>query len=243
MTQEQDDITTMFEAALNVLDENNSIWSGRPAFADAVTRAEAGTTDIRSTTGQQQSPTTGITGDKAQARNDLEEILLVVADQVAAFAAKSGDNDLGAKVELSKSSVDRLTDSDFVLAAKRVSQAANSNSAALAAYGVTAAELTALDAATAKFDGMKGSTRGAIVDRKVATMSLPERIGSVRSIFRNEIDKMMTAFKKTNPDFYNGYFAARIIVNRAATRPAKAKITSPAVSGGSTPTPGPGGGH
>jgi hypothetical protein len=42
---------------------------------------------------------------------------------------------------------------------------------------------------------------------------------------------MMTAFKKPEPDFYKGYFAARVIVNRAATRPPKAIMPSP------TPTP------
>jgi len=42
-------------------------------------------------------------------------------------------------------------------------------------------------------------------------------IANARSIFRNEIDKKVTKFRKTNPDFYNGYFAARVIVNRAAT--------------------------
>lgn len=31
----------------------------------------------------------------------------------------------------------------------------------------------------------------------------------------NEIDKMVTRFKKSNAEFYNGYFAARVIVNRA----------------------------
>ena len=31
---------------------------------------------------------------------------------------------------------------------------------------------------------------------------------------------MVTKFRKTNPDFYNGYFAARVIVNRAATHAA-----------------------
>ena len=83
---------------------------------------------------------------------------------------------------------------------------------------MTKAEVTALETAATKFEEMKGSTREAVVGRKVETLSLPEAIGTVRSIFRNELDKMMTAFKRTNPDFYNGYFAARIIVNRAATR-------------------------
>jgi len=32
-------------------------------------------------------------------------------------------------------------------------------------------------------------------------------------------------FKKANSDFYNGYFAARVIVNRAATHAAPKKPT------------------
>jgi hypothetical protein len=38
---------------------------------------------------------------------------------------------------------------------------------------------------------------------------------------------MVTKFRKTNPDFYNGYFAARVIVNRAATHPAPGQSPAP----------------
>jgi hypothetical protein len=64
-----------------------------------------------------------------------------------------------------------------------------------------------------KWDG----PRQAAVGRKTQTDSLPQLIANERSIFRNEIDKMVTKKKKANPDFYAGYFAARIIVNHAAT--------------------------
>ena len=66
------------------------------------------------------------------------------------------------------------------------------------------------------------------------TGSLAQLIASVRSIFRNEIDKMVTKFRKTNPDFYNGYFAARVFVNRAASHAAPIQSTAPAI-----PTPPP----
>jgi hypothetical protein len=52
-------------------------------------------------------------------------------------------------------------------------------------------------------------------------------IANARSIFRNEIDNMVTKFRKTNPDFYNGYFAARVIVNRAATHAAPKPPAAP----------------
>jgi len=52
-------------------------------------------------------------------------------------------------------------------------------------------------------------------------------IANACSIFRKEIDKMVTKFRKTNPDFYNGYFAARVIVNRSATHAAPARPPAP----------------
>jgi len=228
MTQDQDDIITMFETTVAFLDANFDTWKNTPAFVDAHGRAKAGTAGIRSRTGKQQVPIEGVTGDKAQMRDDLEEKVLVTADAIGAFAAKTDNNDLAAQVEVTKSSLDRLPDSDLVQTAQRVIDAATANLAALAPYGVTSAELDALGAAAELFANKKESPREAIVSRKVETLSLPGAISSVRSIFRNEIDKLMTAFKKPEPDFYNGYIASRIIVNHTATIPKKPEPPPPA---------------
>lgn len=146
---------------------------------------------------------------------------------------------LAAEVDVNKSTLDRVADSDLVDAAKRVSTAARTNAAVLASdYKVTAEELTALEEATTTFDGMKTSPRDAIVERKVATLSLPDAISFVRSIYRNEIDKMMTKFKKTAPDFHSGYFAARMIVNRGHA-PKPDDSTSTGATSGTTQPPKP----
>ena len=232
MNQKQDNTITMFETTLVILDKNHDTWKDGVAFVDAVTRAKDGTAAIRSKTGKQQSPTEGVTGEKALVRDDLEEKLLVIADAIGAFAAKTEDHDLAAQVEFTRSSLDRLPDSDLVQAAQRVIDAAEANLAAVAPYGVTAAAKDALKAAAELFANKKEAPREAVIGRKVETLSLPTAIRAVRSIFRNELDKLMTAFKKPQPDFYNAYFTARIIVDRAATIPAK-KPEPP------TPTPGP----
>jgi hypothetical protein len=233
MTQEQDDIITMFETTLVILDKNNNTWKNGVAFTDAVTRAKTGTERIRTKTGKQQAPTEGVTGEKAQARDDLEEKMLVIAGAIAAFAAKNADPDLAAQVEMNRSLLDRLPASDLVQTGQRVVDAATNQLAALADYGVTAATRDELKTALDLFANKKESTREAVVERKVETLSLPEGIASVRSIFRNELDKLMNAFRKPDPDFYKAYFTARIIVNRAATIPKKPEPPP-------TPPPAPG---
>ena len=227
MTQDQDNVTTMFDTALTFLDTNNSVWSATPAFADAVTRAKTGVDEINQTADAQQTPTSGVTDDKADIRADLEERTLEIADQLSALAVKNGDNDLGAKVEMTKSSLDKLTDTDLEQTAERVAGLATDNIAALAAYDVVAADVTALTTARTTFLGIKTSPRQATVGRKTQTDSFPQRIAKVRSIFRNEIDKMVTKKKRANPGFYAGYFNARIIVNRAATIPKPPKPPTP----------------
>ncbi len=219
----------MFETTNVVLDDQKTLWEGIPAFADAVSRVETGTAVIREKAGEQVP--TGDAAEKAAAKLALEETMLHVADQLSALAAKTQDHLLGAKVEISKSAADRLADSDLLVFAKGVSGAAAENAAVLASdYLVTAAELTVLGAAITKFDSMKTSPRDAVVQRRVATLSLPEAIVFVRGIYRNELDKMMTRFKKTEPEFYKAYFAARVIVDRAATHSAAkrdAPVTPP----------------
>ncbi len=206
----------MFETTNEVLDEHETLLQNIPAFVDAVTRAKTGTAAIREKTGEQVP--TGDAAEKAAVKQELEVAMLHVADQLSALSAKTQDHLLGAKVEISKSAADRLGDSEIVVFAKGVAGAAADNAVVLDAdYKITTADLTALNDAITKFEGMKTSPRDANVKRRVATMSLAEAITFERGIYRNELDKMMTRFKTTEPEFYKAYFAARVIVDRAAT--------------------------
>lgn len=218
MTQDQENTTSMFETTLAYLETNNPLWSGKAAIVDAVTEANNGVTAIRGAAAQQESPMSGIVDEKEQSRTDLEGRTLEIADQVAALAAKNADFGLAAQVHVTRSSLDQAQDDNLVQTAERVRDAANTNVAALGPYGVTAAEVKALATAITKFAGMKTAPRTAKAARSGATGSVASLISTTRSLFRNQIDKMMTPFRKSNPDFYTGYFAARVIVNRAATQ-------------------------
>src|SRR4051812_36089043 len=137
MTQDQENVTSMFEATVKFLDEHNNIWSGRPAFANAVNEARTNTQAIRNAAATQEETTLGVTDRKTQTRNDLEDQTLEIADQLNAFASKTDDASLIAKVQLFRSSLDTMQDNDLVQTARRIHELATANAAGLQAYGVT----------------------------------------------------------------------------------------------------------
>jgi hypothetical protein len=211
----------MVETTLGILEKYHDAWKNNAGFDRTVKEVREGTGAIRGRSDVQQTPTEGITGDKAQIRDDLEEKLLVIADTIAAFADETADKDLAAKVAITKASLDVMSASDLVRVARRVIGAAEDHLAALALYEVTPEKKDELKAVSDLFANKKESPRKAIIDRSVETQSLPGDIRSLRSVLRNRLDKLMTGFKKSHPDFYKAYFAARIVIDRAATIPPK----------------------
>ncbi|MEP6822052.1 MAG: hypothetical protein ABI946_06860 [Chthoniobacterales bacterium] len=228
MNQHQSNQVTMFQTTLDFLDANAAVWNGTPAFVDAVARAKTGLAGIDTTTDKQETPTQGIAGDKAALRDDLETKTLEIADQLSALAAKLGDHDLGQQVEMTKSSLDKLQDGELEQVAERVVTKATEHKGALGDYNVSNADIADLDAARLAFVAKKTAPRQAAVERKAMTSVLSEQLPAVRSIFRNELDKMVTKFKTANNTFYKGYFNARIIVDTGLAAPAAP-----------TPPPGP----
>ena len=105
---------------------------------------------------------------------------------------------------------------------KHISELATANLAALADYNITQQDVTDLDDLRTEFHGVKTAPRDAIIDRKKQTDTLPDLISNLRSIFRRRLGRQMTSFKRKQPEFYAGYLAARVILDRGGA-PAAAK--------------------
>ena len=243
MTQDQESRTTMFANVVAYLDKNKALWTPIKAMVETVGEVADGLTLIARKAGKQQAPNGGAGEEKTNVREDLEETVLEIADQVAALASKTGDAQLAARVTLTRSGVGKLSADELEATAKRVSEAAAENLAALADYGIAEADVTALDALTKKFGGVKTGPRTAISTRAAQTATLPETLNNVTTILRDRLDKQMTPFRRKNPEFYAGYQSARVIVNRgsaasptppppaAPARQPSAPVPEPALAG------------
>jgi hypothetical protein len=214
MDQDQENLVGMFETVDGYLGRNSTVWSGFKAFSDARTELTAGIAFIRGKEVKQTIPITGVAEGKQDLRDELEDKLFEVADLTSAWAAAAGDMEAAAVVEITRSALDNLSGDALETLAKQVAGIAQAHLAELTDYAVTAADVADLTAKTAAFSGVKTAPRLAISGRAGETATLPEAIQSTRLLLRNRIDKLVTKFRKSHPEFVAGYKAARVIVDR-----------------------------
>jgi len=98
---------------------------------------------------------------------------------------------------------------------------------------VTQANLDELSGALNDFNTAKAKPRHATATRVAQTESLPNLIREASTILRNQIDRMVNLFSRSNSEFVAGYRSARVIVDRAATHGTAKPAGGPAPS----PTP------
>ena len=226
MNNVQTNRVTMYKTTIAVLDENNAIWTPMVPFADAMTRLKTKVSAI-DTAAQKQDRPTGATQDKAGARDALEDVLFLMCQALGVLAHTNNDHDLLALTDLTRSAIDKLDVEELSHRATLVLAQANARKTELATFQVTQANIDEMSQALQDYNEMKGGPRQATVERMVQTESLSTLMREANDILRNEIDPMVTLFSRTHPQFVSTYQAARVIIDRAATR-SSAKATTPA---------------
>jgi hypothetical protein len=218
---------TIFKTVIPYLDDHNSVWNTMAPLQTAFTDFKAEVAAIDTTAQQQEAPN-GATDDKAQARDALEDVLFLACEALGVLAHTSNDNDLLALTDVTRTSLDRMGAEELSNRATSVLAAANGRKTELASLQVTQANLDELDQALQDFNAAKTGPRTAIATRSVQTESLPRQVRAATGILEDRIDRMVSLFKRTNPEFVAGYQSARVIVDRAATHAAAKSTPAPA---------------
>jgi hypothetical protein len=206
--------------------DNKTLWQTNKAITDTMAEVDGDLATLAGLDTKQLAPITGQAAEKATTRFAFESQILVIASQLAALAAKNNDTVLEAQSDLSLSALDKMAVQDLEETGTRIANLATANLTALADYNITAADVTAVGTLQAKFHAAQTAPRQAIVDRKKENDMLPPLVSDLLSTLRRQLDRQMIAFKQGNPEFYAGYVAARVIVDRG--NPAKAKKPAPA---------------
>lgn len=227
MNDRQENKLTMLDTTGEYLrrDENTPLWQPIAAFGVALTRLDGSRAALRALADIQRRARAG----KSTSKSNLNETMILVTiatiGPVAAYANDVGDIPLRQRFSVTRTELDELRDSVRPGAAEALheeaaeilaEQAANPPPAGqprLADYGLTAGMLASMHSAIAAYSAVKNAPRDAQVSVSQATDAIELEFEKVDNVVEWGLDKMMQPFQLTHPDFYNGYWIARRIID------------------------------
>jgi len=213
MTDGQENKLSMALAVQTVVNNNNSVWNGLPAYVTAFGDLETVIGNIQSIRVNQEKDTKGVTKDKGSVEGDLIEKALEVKAAVSAYATDNNNNTLKEKVNYSPSALKQARDTILRDICQLIHDETNAVISGLADYGIVAADLTELQTLIDAYNDVIAAPREAITNRSTATRELKNLIGQMDVILNDRMDMLMETFKKDHPKFHTQYTNARIIVN------------------------------
>ncbi len=213
MKKDQEDNLNMYQATNDVLIDSAAIYAANAPFTAAVGDLGKSIEDIQELRDLQDEDTKGVTEDKQQNRTALEDQTYTVASIIIFYASQNNNRTLLQKVNFTRSDLSRARDNELPGMSEQVHQAAVANAAAILPFGCTAVMITDLATAIATYVDSISKPRAAKSGTSAATEQLPNAFEIADKILTESLDKGMELYRVSQPDFYEKYFKARIVVN------------------------------
>ncbi len=219
--------------------EHIAVWSGHSPedFGTDLSPVRGAYQGIRGAAALAYATTTGTTDAKAQAESALEAAAYVLARACAAHFRKLGNMVDLAKVNLSKSSIERLRHQTLVSTATLIRDTANvaRTQPGAGGRGVTVARVTALTSAIGGFSALLNAPRGSIANRAALIRDVETSVAELLSMME-ALDDLVVQFDGSvaGRAFISAWQQARIIVDGGH---GPGESAPPA--GGGTPPPNP----
>ena len=210
----------MYEAVIAYCNNNAATTALVPAFQTALTAFETVVGQINDTMQMEANNITGFTSEKLQLKTSLSDQAANLSAALFAFASATNNIQLKEQFSFSYSDIKRLSDEMLAPTCANIRDALNANITALAAYGVTAANVTDLQTAITNYKVKIVSPRNALNQRSAYSIALNNFFVQANEILKDQLDKMALQFKTSAVGFYVAYRNNRALVGpgTSATR-------------------------
>jgi hypothetical protein len=188
-----------------------TITSALPNFASFLTAFLAGVTQIQTYSEQQMFDKSGIQLSKSQLKLNVALLAADCSRKMQAYARFVNNQVLLKEIKFSESSLKYSSDNELRNNAQGIYDRAQSNLAALATYGVSAATQTALLNAITAFVTAIPSPRIGQTDKKSSTTQLANAFATTDAALAN-IDSVVEIVRLSQGTFYGSYKSVRKII-------------------------------
>ncbi len=215
MNKNRNNRKEMHDAVIAYLDRKPEKWSSIPKIVVFKTELSTVNLAIEQSQESQLAAQVHVGESKQQLKETIALKADILNDAAEALAVVTGDAKLESKMAASYSDLRLMRNGDFTPKIKEVIAEVETHKEALTTeYGVTEAQIEDLKADLNVFLEMNGEPRAYQIASKQATKSLADLFGEAHDLLTTKLDKVMKIFKRRDPDFYNSYLAARVIVDR-----------------------------
>lgn len=215
MTNYQESYEKMSSAKVSYLAANATITATLPNYAGYYTTVQNTIAQILAAKVQQEADKSGDTKTKKLLRTSLISQTIDVGRRVVAYATNVNNNALLALVNYTESDLKRSTDSNLVSICQVIRDNANTNVAALATYGVTAAIITNLQTAITNFNATIPKGRVDTTDSGEATQLLVTLFKTLATNW-SKIDTLVEMVRISQPNFYSEYVKVSKVIETGA---------------------------
>jgi hypothetical protein len=212
MTGYQESYEKMTLSSDNFLLANATITATLPLFSTYFTVIQSTVAQIQAVQVQQETDKSGNTVVKNQYRVALIAQTIDVGRRVVAYAINVNNNILLAQVDYTESDLKKSSDVNLISIAQVIHDSANTNIAALATYGVTAAILTTMQTAITNFSGAIPKGRVGTTDGEQSTQQLATLFNTLKTNWA-KIDKLVAMVQTAQPNFYQEYLNVRKVIS------------------------------
>jgi hypothetical protein len=213
MNKDQEDNLNMYQSVDSVLQTHNAVWAANVPFSGAVQELEDNIDEIEDLRDIQETDNTGITEDKDNKRQALEDDTYTIGSAIAFYASTTNKRELLKKINFGRSELSKARDNELPGMSNQVLEEANTNAAAILPFGITGPMIATFQNSIATYVSYIARPRQALTKSSAATEQLPPFFVNTTNLLEEQLDKGMELFRVSNPDFYTQYFNARIIVN------------------------------
>lgn len=211
MTKKEENKMTMYAGVISVAHENESVIEKVPALKEAFKSFADATEQIEKHDRMYKSVSAGSTAAKSTAAEDLIERAMPVANALYVYGRKSNNEQLKSECGLFESHFRKVRDTELAQKVSRILELVAAHKEALVQFGVTDEQIRSLDQAAARYRELLGRKEEKHAEAKVSREALFDAFDRADDILREDVDSLMELVKAGNPDFYNRYYAARMI--------------------------------
>jgi hypothetical protein len=218
-------------AVVAVCDAEPAAWQVYKAFGDAYAEFKTVVDTIMALSPKGGRKATGLTQDKRRVRVELATVAHEVAAAARAYAEKTQNGELAAKVSLSRTQI--LAGRDLATAdrSQNILAATQPVVGQLADFGTTPADLTVLEGLLETYRELLPKPREAVISVTAVNRKLREEFRRADHLLHRQMSALEPKLRRTAPDGAARFASAKAIVDATASRtasPAPAPAPVPA---------------